>query len=350
LFAEALIPVTDTVELNAAIRYDDYSDFGSEVSPSLSGVWRATDSISVRARWSQGFRAPAMAELYGPETFSAEDATDYWRCEQNGIAAEDCQEGQVDTYYRTNPDLDAETSTTFSFGGNWNFAENWTADLGWWMVEIEETISQASTQEVFYAETAGVVMTPADPTYVDRTSARAEVYSSYLNAGELNVEGVDFQLNGSFPTNYGEFTVNWLWSHNLKYEQEVYPNGPVQETKGFWLQPEDKTQLVLGWSWNNHSVSWVTDYLGDFSVSDSISVDANGVPSLVTSREKMDTYMTMNLSYTYDAAEYGNIKIGARNITDEEPVLDKSNTFARDTYELYDPTQRVYYVEYKLSM
>ena len=108
--------------------------------------------------------------------------------------------------------------------------------------------------------------------------------------------------------------------------------------------------MVLGWSWNGHAVNWVIDYLGEYSVSDFIAVSDTGVPSLQTSNEEMDSYMTMNLSYSYDAEKYGLIKIGARNFNNEEPVLDKSNTFARDTYELYDPTGKVLYVEYKLSM
>jgi iron complex outermembrane receptor protein len=42
LFAEMLIPAHEKVEVNFALRYDDYSDFGSSVSPSLSGTYEVT--------------------------------------------------------------------------------------------------------------------------------------------------------------------------------------------------------------------------------------------------------------------------------------------------------------------
>ncbi len=347
-FAEAVIPVLDSVEVNAAIRYDDYSDFGSEVSPSLSGTWRVTDTINVRGRWSQGFRAPGLDQLYGPETFSAEDATDYARCALGGIAPDDCSSGQVDTYYSTNPNLGAETSQTFSVGGNWMFVDDWSLDLGWWRVEVEDTISQSTTQSVFYAEAAGIQFNPSTGTYVDRTNARPIVYSSYTNAGELNVEGIDIALKGMIETGVGQFGVNAMWAHNLSYEQTAYYRGPTQETKGYFVQPEDRAQIVLTWSWNNHNVDFVTDYIGDYSQADFIEIDSAGNAKLKTSNQKLDSWTTFNASYSYDAQQYGLIKIGARNLTNEEPVLDKSDKFDRALYNLYDPTGRVVYAEYKL--
>jgi len=38
LTAEAIFPVTDWLELDAAVRYDDYSDFGSTISPRLGAI------------------------------------------------------------------------------------------------------------------------------------------------------------------------------------------------------------------------------------------------------------------------------------------------------------------------
>jgi iron complex outermembrane receptor protein len=349
-FGEANIPVTDTIEVNAAIRYDDYSDFGSEVSPSLSGIWSITDSIRVRARWSTGFRAPALDELYGPETFSAEDATDYARCQLQGILPTDCSSGQVDTYYSTNDTLGAETSETFSVGMSWDFYEYWNVDFGFWSVEIEDVITQSTTQSVLYAEAAGVVMIPADGTWVDRTTARPIVYSSYTNAGELNVEGVDLQIKGSFETGVGDFGANMLWTHNLKFEQAAYYTGPIQETKGFYTQPEDRAQIVLTWGWKQHNVSFVTDYIGEHSEADFIVVSPGGDASLETSDKNLDSWTTFNLSYSFDAEKWGVIKIGARNLTDEDPVLDKSGKYDRDLYDLYDATGRVIYAEYKVRI
>ena len=107
-------------------------------------------------------------------------------------------------------------------------------------------------------------------------------------------------------------------------------------------------QAVLGWNFRQHSVTLVVDCIGPHSEADVVTVRDNGVAILKASDEELDSWTTMNLSYTYDAETFGKLKVGARNLTNEEPVLDKSGKFARDHYDLYDNTGRVIYFEYKL--
>ncbi len=66
LFFELYVPLTDDMELQVAGRYDDYSDFGSAFSPTLSYTWNAMDNLTLRARWGEGFKAPALSVLVRP--------------------------------------------------------------------------------------------------------------------------------------------------------------------------------------------------------------------------------------------------------------------------------------------
>lgn len=350
VFAEIFLPVHENVEVNGAIRYDDYSDFGSNVSPSLSATYEVAPTIDLRARWSQGFRAPGLDQLYGPETFSAATATDYKTCSDQGTTVEDCPERQFDTFYSTNSGLDAEDSQTFSIGGNWRISDYLALDVGYWQVEIDNVIQQSSTQDVFYAETAGIALDSSSGTYVDRTGALPVIYSSYVNEGALNATGVDLKVDSLFETDsFGVFSGEIFWSHSLKYEQAAFYKGPTQETKGFSLQPEDRLQAVLGWDFRQHNVTLVVDYIGPHSEADFVDVKDNGTAVLDTSDKDLDSWTTMNLSYSYDAKRYGLLKVGARNLTNEEPVFDKSGKFAMDHFSLYDNTGRVIYFEYKLT-
>jgi vitamin B12 transporter len=53
------------LELSAGVRYDDYDTFGSEVSPRLAGAL-IRGAHKIRAAYGEGFRAPAIGELYFP--------------------------------------------------------------------------------------------------------------------------------------------------------------------------------------------------------------------------------------------------------------------------------------------
>jgi vitamin B12 transporter len=54
-----------SLELAAGARYDDFGDFGSETSPRLAVAW-VDRGHKLRASYGQGFRAPAIGELYFP--------------------------------------------------------------------------------------------------------------------------------------------------------------------------------------------------------------------------------------------------------------------------------------------
>ncbi|WP_444908771.1 TonB-dependent receptor plug domain-containing protein [Microbulbifer sp. TRSA005] len=356
VFAEAIIPVVEGVEVNAAIRYDDYSDFGSAVSPSLSATWNVMDALTLRARVSEGFRAPGLDQLYGPETFSAERAVDYVACEQSAIAAgeaydpSDCgSPKQKDTYYASNEDLEAEESSTFSIGANYEINDNWNVDLGYWSVEVDNVITQPSTQSVLYAEAAGIEMTEADGVYVNRAGGFAEVYSTYKNSGTLSVTGLDLKVSGLIETDFGQFTADTLVSHTLTYEQMPFYNGKQQETVGFNLQPDLRAQLALGWNYDNHAVNLIVDYVGEHSEGDFIEPVGTDGFRLATQSEQLDSWTTLNLSYSYDFQSFGKIKIGARNLTDEDPVLDRGGKYPGEHADLYDATGRVVYGEYTVA-
>lgn len=348
-FGEVIVPIMDEMEINAAVRYDDYSDFGSETSPTISWTWGALDSLLLRARWGQGFRAPGMDQLYGATTFSAEDATDYYACAQVGTSTDDCPQTQYDTYYSANDGLDAETSESLSFGVNWQFVDSWAVDVGYWEVEVEDTIRQESTQSIMYSEAAGIPTDPATGTGIDRSGGRAIVYSSYTNAGTLNVEGIDLKINGVVETGFGMFDLSALWSHQLEYSETAYFNGPEQDIAGFNLVPEDRAQAMMIWTMGNHQVDVVWNYIGEHSESDTVEISSNGNAKLTTSNKDLDDWDTWDAAYSYDAQSWGRIKLGVTNLTDEDPVLDKEGKFPRDHYGLYDNTGRVYYAEYKLS-
>ena len=53
------------VELTAGLRYDDFATFGAELSPRVA-VAVLRDTNKFRASYGQGFRAPAIGELYSP--------------------------------------------------------------------------------------------------------------------------------------------------------------------------------------------------------------------------------------------------------------------------------------------
>jgi iron complex outermembrane receptor protein len=70
-FAELLLPIVaaanrepmlEALELSAALRRDDYSDFGSTTNPHLGLRWAPWTDLSFRASYGKSFRAPSLFE------------------------------------------------------------------------------------------------------------------------------------------------------------------------------------------------------------------------------------------------------------------------------------------------
>lgn len=64
LYADAEFDITDAFLLNAAARFENYSDFGSTINGKLAARLKASDNFNIRGSISTGFRAPSLAQIY----------------------------------------------------------------------------------------------------------------------------------------------------------------------------------------------------------------------------------------------------------------------------------------------
>ena len=64
-FVENRTSFDSRIELVAGVRYDDFDTFGSEISPRIAVAWISSGG-KLRAAYGEGFRAPAIGELYSP--------------------------------------------------------------------------------------------------------------------------------------------------------------------------------------------------------------------------------------------------------------------------------------------
>ena len=62
--------VAPRTKLQAAVRHEHYSDFGSTTTGKLAGAFKATDDVLLRASASTGFRAPSLQQVYFSSTFT----------------------------------------------------------------------------------------------------------------------------------------------------------------------------------------------------------------------------------------------------------------------------------------
>ncbi len=117
VYTEYSVAPSDALDLSLAIRHDDHSQFGGFWTGRLSGVYRLSDDVILRANAATGYRAPSSYELY--DTFSG-DAT-----------------------------LQPETSKSFDFGVEKQFSNNGYLRATAFWAEAEDIIDYSYTTFTF---------------------------------------------------------------------------------------------------------------------------------------------------------------------------------------------------------
>jgi len=63
-YAEFDTDISDRLNVAAAVRYEDYSDFGSDLNWKVAGRFEPVDGLAMRASASTGFRAPSLHQQF----------------------------------------------------------------------------------------------------------------------------------------------------------------------------------------------------------------------------------------------------------------------------------------------
>jgi len=148
--AELLMAPLDNVDLSAALRYDDNSDFGGKATGRLAAVWRPQDDLAFRAVLGTGFRAPSLYErfsFYGDPALQPEES----RSLELGVEKTygDTASVKATVFYTEIDDLiqfDGASTACGSGFGCYNQVPGTTKSRG---IELSGTYALSSRTEVF---------------------------------------------------------------------------------------------------------------------------------------------------------------------------------------------------------
>lgn len=108
-FVDVEADISDAILVAAAVRYEDYSDFGAALSGKLAGRYKFNEELSIRGSYNRGFRAPSLAQVGNRVTTSTV---------QNNLILQTQQISSDDRRLATLgvPQPEAEVSDSFSLG------------------------------------------------------------------------------------------------------------------------------------------------------------------------------------------------------------------------------------------
>jgi outer membrane receptor protein involved in Fe transport len=353
-FVEFSIPVLESLELNLAARYDDYSDFGNTTNPKISTRWEPLEGLALRASWGTGFRAPSLAQIgLGPSAESQFFKDTYW-CIEQGIDpnSDACQVLDYTINFTGNPNLDAEESENFNVGVAWKPNDMWTMSLDYWDIKQENKIDEEPfglLYRNFCATQDSTVCVRNPPLPGDSLGELQTISATFTNIGEQTTNGVDLSVYFRSDLGGGDLTLGLDYSHMLEFQKvELNADGSAlieRDLTGEYEYPEDRFVLTGDWGMADWGVRATVNYIGAFE--DAPDVDGDGVLDYDTNKtRKVDAFTTVNLQGRYTGFEGLTIAVGVDNAFDEEPPL-AIGDYDTDVYGyvsgLHDPRGQFFY-------
>ena len=374
VYAEFRFPLLESLDLSAAVRYSDYSTFGSETTGKAGLRWQPIDALAFRATYSTGFRAPNLGELFGLTQFGAtltdpcgptgtlvvNDADGpnstplETACRAQGVSSGFEQANtQITTFTGGNPELSPETSDSYTVGivhnATWaeGFADRLTFELTYFSHQIDDAI-QARDIAALLGACLGAGGT--DPTLCSPFSRQA--------SGNLNPPNNFLDNLGTIETDGFDFKVDWVgsehgWGQLLLGLQATYVNDyTATDTDGIVAQrtvgievsdsaiPELQANLQLGWRHAGWDVSWgmryidaVNEYCGNALTPE--------CPAATTRKYSTTLDSTFYNDLSWPGARLGaeglRVALTVNNIFEEDPPICYScslNGYDAGTYDL----------------
>lgn len=309
LSAEFSIPVLDELEIQLALRYEDYSDFGTTTDPKLSFLWAPLDNVSFRGSYGTAFRAPSLHQLGLGRTDESPNLVDTVRCNAVGLG---CQPSEYTAVFAGNPDLGPEESSSYNLGMIYEITEDLDFSIDYYNYDIENIID-SDTQFVFtnFGNDSTVVeriptSDPSDPGEVVR------VYDSFQNIGDLETTGLDLDVAYRLDSDVGFFELGFVMNYILKFE-EYRPSADggkrLNLSEGEFEQPEVRHTTSLDWVKDDFGATVSINYIGEFA----------GDADSGFGDKTIDAMTTVDLVVNYRGIENTTLTIGATNLLNEEP-------------------------------
>ena len=337
-YGELLVPVIEGLELGAALRWDDYNDFGSAVTPSVHVRFNpaAADWLVLRASYNEGFKAPALTDLYSKLAQSFNDVTDQPQCESQGVAPVDCPTFQVENFTGGNPDLQAEKSEALNFGAVVTppFADGLSFSADYFKVDTSDRATNLRLGQLvqFAAEgnvPPGTEVVRGAPGPAGGLGRLVSITNVITNAAVLNITGLDVRAQYNQDFDIGTVEAQLEWSRFLKYDLQNSADDAVIDFISEAGYPENRMNAVVRLIRDSFTVNYAMNYIGEHG--DGEFEDYGG-------------YMTHDVTFEYRSPWNLDLTLGVQNFTDEKPIIDPIGGYDDSiTGTLYDLAGRRYF-------
>ncbi|TGE18315.1 TonB-dependent receptor [Hymenobacter elongatus] len=321
--------LTERLLLTTALRYERYSDFGSNVSGKFASRFKVTEGISLRGSINRGFRAPSLQQTF------------------NSVSTSTVQSGAiVQTKQLRNDDArlvplgikapKAETSWNYSLGVAAKLGENLLFTLDAYQIDITDRI--INSERLIKGSAATGIKALQTPAFDGISEIRF-----FTNAINTQTRGID--LVTTYKTEFTEssrltaslaLTFNATNISDTRDTPAALQAGTANkilliDTVSIGLieraQPRQKILLSATYQVGKFSITPRASYFGAVTAYEKPTA-TTAIPNPRHISQEFDGKTLFDLALVYTPAKVVSVTVGANNITNVYPDKVDANRFA----------------------
>ena len=350
VFAELALPVLDNLQLELAVRREEFSTGQTSTDPKYGITYAPLDWLTLRATSSSAFIAPTLEQLLNPVTCGLGTVSDPFST----------FEAWTTTCGGGNPNLGNESSESSQFGFD-IVLDNFDFHVTWNETDFQSRIVGKNAQDLLdeefevFKEATGFsgdgkptldqlqawVNDPRSNKEIIRSRDDVATILQICCRGSINAEFVkvtawDFEGNYTFGfDNIGDFRIGLQATYIQEYLTQSDPESPIRDVAGGYNYrtaaapelPHWKANLRMGWVNGNHAVVSTVHYVDDLPYDGPAYSHMDSFGGFYRPGNIFDTgiyaWTDMDIAYTYRGLEMFDgemsMTVGLRNAFDREP-------------------------------
>ncbi|MFC3581383.1 TonB-dependent receptor domain-containing protein [Sphingomonas hylomeconis] len=364
-YGELRVPLVKDVFLlqeltfGASGRVADYKGAtGTVYAYGFTGEWRPVDQLRFRAAYNRSVRAPNLSELYSEQgqnftpapndpcserNIGTGSATRAANCAAAGRPAgyDYVYTASLETVSGGNPNLRAETSDSYTYGGVWepSFVPGLSISVDYYNIKVKDVITATGTpQQILNLCYDSPTLNNAFCSLFERAGAaggprgeqqfrvlEGSLLQSSANFAALQVRGIDTNIAYRHRFNFGTVNLGAVWTHTLQNDEFTNPADPnfANVLTNELGDPQDQVNVnasvKIGAFTLGGQARWIGKmYLNTYEDYNSL----NGLPPQNTDYAEVKKYgvaFYQDLRADVDVNDKFNFYLGVDNVTNKQP-------------------------------
>jgi len=330
VFGELDLPFYDWLQVQVALRYEDYGDQGGDtLDPKISAKIEISDEFAFRGSYGTSFQAPSIRQVAG--IVGVGTVTDPADPSAGAFIITVITQGSKDLVPQSAENL----NLGLLYKSDWGLS----ASVDYFFYDYQDLILPGADPQVIFDQVfAGNL--PADRAQRSPDGQVATAIANFVNGGSSQVTG--FDLVAGYTMDAGEGTLQFDYKTTLitKFESSEFGDikGNRNFANGFGSTPDLRMNFGSTYRFGDHGVNITARFVGSYQDDQT----NNGI----------DSQTTIDVRYDLNLAEFlgvndTQLSIGAVNLFDELAPRINARPFF-DT-EVHDPRGRQIYASFKQS-